>query len=73
MDDKKKILNELAIISDQLEKISIITENKIVTINLNKENFEKLYTLITNNKKVEINEFDVIIGQVNYKFNNYNV
>lgn len=75
--NNKNILNELAVISDHLEKISLESKNKTIVIDLNKEEFDKMYELIINKnksiEKKETNQLNINIGQVNFKFNMYNV
>lgn len=74
--NNKNILNELAVISDHLEKISLESKNKTIVIDLNKEEFDKMYELIINKnksiEKKETNQLNINIGQVNFKFNMYN-
>jgi hypothetical protein len=77
MEKRGEILNQLAIISDLLEKINLEGENKTVIIDLNKKEFEKIYKLIIskiNIGKTDINNrFSVKIGEIEFVFNMSNV
>ncbi len=76
MEKKGEILNQLAIISDLLEKINLEGENKTVLIDLNKNEFERIYKLIVS--KINIgnpdinNKFSVKIGEIEFVFNTNN-
>ena len=77
MERKGEILNQLAIISDLLEKINLDGENKTVIIDLSKKEFERIYKLIIskiNIGQTEIeNRFSVKIGEIEFVFNTNNV
>jgi hypothetical protein len=77
MEKRGEILNQLAIISDLLEKINLEGENKTVIIDLSKKEFEKIYKLIIskiNIGKTDINNrFSVKIGEIEFVFNMSNV
>ena len=49
MEKKGELLNQLAIISDLLEKINIDTISRTVILELNKEEFLKSFELIQKN------------------------
>ena len=49
MEKKGELLNQLAIISDLLEKINTETISRTVILELNKEEFEKSFELIQKN------------------------
>jgi hypothetical protein len=76
MEKRGDILNQMAIISDLLENINLNANKKIVKFSVNREEFGKIYTLITHKtidkgSKVN-NEFEIIIGDVTFVFSMYN-
>lgn len=77
MEKRGDILNQFAIISDLLEKANIEAESKTIIIELNKNEFEKIYKLITSktNGRVESvkNKFSIKIGEIDFVFNMSNV
>ena len=53
MEKKGELLNQLAIISDLLEKINTETISRTVVLELNKEEFQKSFELIQKNMEKE--------------------
>jgi hypothetical protein len=77
MEKKGEILNQLALISDLLEKINLTSNSKTVVIELGGADFEKIYKLITSKvniatKGVE-SKFSLRIGEIDFVFNRSNV
>jgi hypothetical protein len=72
MEKKGEILNQLAIISDLLEKINIETEYKSVVCSLTKKEFDKMYGVIVEKIKIEVpingKKFSVKIGEIDFVF-----
>ena len=77
MEKKGELLNQLAIISDLLEKINIETISRTVILELNKEEFLKSFELIQKKygRKMDKPEstFTINIGLVDIVFNKSNV
>lgn len=76
MEKKGEILNQLALISDLLEKINLTSNSKTVVIELSGADFEKIYKLITSKvniatKGVE-SKFSLRIGEIDFVFNRSN-
>lgn len=76
MEKKGEILNQLALISDLLEKINLTSNSKTVVIELSGTDFEKIYKLITSKvniatKGVE-SKFSLRIGEIDFVFNRSN-
>ena len=76
MEKKGEILNQLALISDLLEKINLTSNSKTVVIELSGVDFEKIYKLITSKvniatKGVE-SKFSLRIGEIDFVFNRSN-
>ena len=73
MEKRGDPLNQLAIISDLIEKINIKTESKTLIIGLEKEEFKRIFNLIVKkyDKKTEIpeNTFKLTIGILEIIFN----
>jgi hypothetical protein len=46
MEKKGELLNQLAIVSDLLEKLNIDTESKTIVLNLKEEEFLKSFNII---------------------------
>ena len=77
MEKKGELLNQLAIISDLLEKINTETISRTVVLELNKEEFQKSFELIQKKygKRMDKPEgsFSISIGGVVIIFNMNNV
>ncbi len=77
MEKKGEILNQLALISDLLEKINLTSMGSTVAIELNKVEFEKIYKLITSKVNIaskDVNsKFSLRIGEIDFVFNKNNV
>jgi hypothetical protein len=77
MEKKGEILNQLAIISDLLEKTNMQTISSTIIFELSKVEFGKVFELIQKKygKKIEIpnNSFTITIGMVDIVFNTSNV
>jgi hypothetical protein len=77
MEKKGELLNQLAIISDLLEKINIETISRTVILELNKEEFLKSFELIQKKygRKMDRPDgsFSISIGGVDIIFNMSNV
>jgi hypothetical protein len=77
MEKKGELLNQLAIISDLLEKINTDTESMTVVLEMSNENFEKSFETIQKKygKKMDKPEstFTTNIGMVDIVFNKSNV
>ena len=73
MEKKGEILNQLAIISDLLEKINLETESRTLILQLPKKDFEEIFELIQKkyNRKIEKpkNSFSITIGMIDIIFN----
>jgi hypothetical protein len=77
MEKKGEILNQLAIISDLLEKTNMQTKSSTIILELSKIEFERVFELIQKKygKKIEVpnNSFTITIGMVDIVFNTNNV
>jgi phosphoribosylaminoimidazole (AIR) synthetase len=77
MEKKGELLNQLAIISDLLEKINTQTESITVVLEMPNENFEKSFETIQKKygRKIDKPEstFTINIGMVDIVFNKSNV
>ncbi len=77
MEKKGEILNQLAIISDLLEKTNMQTKSSTIILELSKVEFERVFELIQKKygKKIEVpnNSFTITIGMVDIVFNTSNV
>ena len=73
MEKKGEILNQLAIISDLVEKINLNTKSNMVTLELPKVEFDKMFEIVQKKyeKKLEVpeNTFKITIGLVDVVFN----
>jgi hypothetical protein len=76
MEKKGEILNQLAIISDLLEKTNMQTKSSTIILELSKVEFERVFELIQKKygKKIEVpnNSFTITIGMVDIVFNTSN-
>lgn len=72
MEKKGEILNQLAIISDLIEKINTNTVGKVLILELEKDEFEKTFKIVQQkyNRKITIpnDSFTVTIGEVDIIF-----
>ena len=77
MEKKGEILNQLAIISDLLEKLNTNTESKTIVLNLKEDEFLRAFDLIQKKygRRIEKPEktFTITIGEVDIIFNMNNV
>jgi hypothetical protein len=72
MEKKGDILNQLAIISDLLEKTNLEVKEKSVLFVLDMKEFNKMYDVIVKKTKVKNstieNTFSVKIGEIDFVF-----
>lgn len=77
MEKKGDFFNQVAIISDLLEKINLESETKTVIFELNESEFNRVYKLISEKTKKNIttvkNKFSIVIGEVNIIFSKSSV
>jgi ABC-type tungstate transport system substrate-binding protein len=77
MEKKGDFLNQVAIISDLLEKINAEAESKTIILELNESEFNRIHKLINEKTKGNItavkNKFSIVIGEVNVIFSKSNV
>ena len=78
MSEKKgDILNQLAIISDLLEKINIEARNASVLLEVNEEEFDRVRNYISVKQKVETDNdesvFAIVIGDIDFVFSKNSV
>jgi hypothetical protein len=77
MEKKGDLLNQLAIISDLLEKLNANTESKTIVLNLKEEEFLNAFNVIQKKygRRIEKPEttFSISIGEVDIVFNMNNV
>jgi hypothetical protein len=77
MEKKGELLNQLAIISDLLEKANVNSESKTVIIELNEIEFTNTFQLIQKKYGRTMdkpdNKFSIRIGDVDFIFNMNNV
>ena len=73
MEKKGELLNQLAIISDLLEKINLESESRTIVLELPKKDFEDTFELIQKkySRRMERpkNSFSITIGMVDIVFN----
>jgi hypothetical protein len=73
MEKKGELLNQLAIISDLLEKINLESESRTIVLELPKKDFEDTFELIQKkySRRMEKpkNSFSITIGMVDIVFN----
>ena len=69
---KGDLLNQMAIISDLLDNINLSSYSKTIVMDLSKEEFEKVFKIITNKTKTDLkiegNRFSVKIGEIDFMF-----
>jgi hypothetical protein len=77
MEKKGELLNQLAIISDLLEKINTQTESTTIVLEMSNENFENSFNIIQKKygRRMDKPEstFTINIGMVDIVFNKSNV
>ena len=77
MEKKGDFLNQLAIISDLLEKVNAKIDSSTVVFGLSKEEFERVFDLVQKkyNRKMEKpkDTFKITIGMIDIIFNMNNV
>lgn len=78
MSNKKgEILNQLAIISDLLEKVNFVSNGTSVLIELSEEEFDRIRNYISVKQKVDIEDdgavFSIVIGEINFVFSKNSV
>lgn len=77
MEKKGEVLNQLAIMSDLLEKVNIESKTSTIIFDLSKEEFNKVFEKIQKkyDRKLEIpnNTFSITIGLIDIVFNTSNV
>jgi hypothetical protein len=77
MEKKGDLLNQLAIISDLLEKLNANTESKTIVLNLKEDEFLNAFNVIQKKygRRIEKPEttFSISIGEVDIVFNMNNV
>lgn len=69
---KGEILNQMAIISDLLENINLVSYTKTIVMDMSKEEFEKIFKVISNKTKTDLkingDRFSVKIGEIDFMF-----
>jgi hypothetical protein len=77
MEKKGDLLNQLAIISDLLEKININVESSTIVLELSKPEFDNTFELIQKKYSMKMdkpkNTFTINLGVVNVVFNTSSV
>lgn len=77
MEKKGDLFNQLAIISDLLEKVNIESKNQTIVIELPEKEFFRIYKIVESKVRFVTgkpqNTFNVRIGDVNIVFNMSNV
>lgn len=78
MEKRGEILNQMAIISDLLEKMNLEANKKIIKLELSQKEFNRIYTLITRKTNLDKtakvnNQFEITIDDVTFIFSMYNV
>ena len=77
MEKKGDLLNQLAIISDLLEKINCVTETNTIVLEMSEEEFMKTFQLIQKKygRKMDKpqNTFSIRIGGIDIVFNTSSV
>ena len=73
MEKRGDLFNQLAIISDLLEKTNLISTSQTIVIELSKSEFDRIYKIIQSKVRFTSefpkNTFNVKIGEVNIIFN----
>lgn len=78
MENKKgEILNQLAIVSDLLEKINFKSKNTSVLVEVDEEEFDRVRNYISVKQKVETDDdgsvFAIVIGDIDFIFSKNSV
>jgi len=77
MEKKGELFNQLAIITDLLENVNIESDNKMIIIELKKQQFddvyEKVQTKLGKKKGKPGTSFNISIGTIDVVFNMSNV
>jgi hypothetical protein len=78
MSEKKgDILNQLALISDLLEKVNIETKNTSVLIEVSEDEFSRVKNYISVKQKVDTDDsesvFAIVIGDIDFVFSKNSV
>ncbi len=77
MEKKGNFFNQIAIISDLLEKINLESESRTVIFQLKEEEFNRIFNLNVEKTKQKIspvtNKFSIKIGDVDIVFSKSNV
>ena len=77
MEKKGDILNQLAIVSDLLEKINAQTKSTTIIIELSNEEFDKVFDTIQKKYRMKMdkpkNSFNITIGVTDIVFNTNSV
>jgi len=77
MEKKGNFFNQIAIISDLLEKINLESESRTVIFELKEDEFNRIFNLNVEKTKQKIspvtNKFSIKIGDVNVVFSKSNV
>jgi len=77
MEKKGDILNQLAIISDLVERLNLESTSKTIVLNLDQVEFDRVYKIIKEKTKDNMGEvkgsFAISIGEVDIIFNMNNV
>jgi len=77
IEKKGELLNQLAIISDLIEKVNVESKSQTIIFELSNMEFENVFKLIQSKKGVKMdkpsNSFSITIGMVDIVFNTNNV
>ena len=77
MEKKGEILNQLAIISDLLEKLNLESKLKTILFELDKPELDRVYGIISAKSKTKQdpikNDFSITMGEINIVFSTNNV
>ena len=78
MSEKKgDILNQLAIISDLLEKVNIEVKNTSVLLEVSDDEFDRIKNYISVKQKVDLEEdesiFSIVMGDIDFVFSKNSV
>lgn len=73
MEKKGDLLTQLAIISDLIEKANIKAKENIITFNLNRDEFERVFKYVSEKYEMPMERpeyvFNLVIGDVTFIFN----
>ncbi len=77
-DKKGEILNQLALISDLLEKVNLKSENRTVFYEMDEDEYDRVYEYIKSKGDGEDMDedsktFTILIGDVSFMFSKNNV